>query len=277
MAHTHEYIQTAKEDSKFGLGIHDNMAMQAVKAILVKGNLKLLGFHCHIGSQIFEVEPFIKTIDIFIDFMQKVKEETGHLISEINMGGGYGIYYTQEDKPLLPREYFKAVIDHFKQQCELKNIDLPIIAIEPGRSIVGESGITLYKIGAIKDLPGIRKYVSVDGGMTDNIRPSLYQAKYSATVANKADEPKNELVTIAGRCCESGDILIKDIELQHIEAGDILAVFSTGAYGYSMANNYNKVPIPAVVLVNDGKAEVIVRRQTMEDLTGRDQVPSWLK
>ena len=177
----------------------------------------------------------------------------------------------------MPEEYYSAVINEVKLQCEKNQIPVPAVVIEPGRSIVGESGVTLYTVGGVKDIPSVRKYVSVDGGMTDNPRYALYQAKYDVTIASKADQPKTETVTIAGRCCESGDLVTKDVKLQPAQAGDILAVFSTGAYNYSMASNYNKLPIPAVVLVQDGKSEVMVRRQTFEDLTGRDEMPSWLQ
>lgn len=275
-AHTHEYIKTGTIDSKFGLGIDDGKAVEAIKQILSKENLNFRGFHCHIGSQIFELEPFRMAVDVLIDFALKVKEETGYLIKEINFGGGFGITYTKEDAPLEPHEYLQALIDKLTERCIKENIPVFDFAIEPGRSIVGESGITLYTIGSIKDIEGVRKYVSVDGGMGDNPRYALYQAKYNAVIANRADEKVCDTVSIAGRCCESGDMLIYDIDLPTPNSGDILAVFSTGAYNYSMASNYNKLPVPPIVLVKDGKSEYMVKPQTFEDLLRNDNIPKWL-
>lgn len=275
-AHTHDYIKTATIDSKFGLGIEDGQALAAIKAILEKDNLCFTGFHCHIGSQIFELEPFRMEVDLLIDFALEVRKETGHLIKEINFGGGFGITYTSEDEPLKPQEYLQALIAKLQERCEKENIPVFDFVIEPGRSIVGESGITLYTVGSIKDIKGVRKYVSVDGGMPDNPRYALYQAKYNAVIANKADAPRDDKVTVAGRCCESGDMLIYDIDIQKPESGDILAVFSTGAYNYSMASNYNKIPVPAMVLVKDGKSQVMVKRQSFDDLIKNDVIPSWI-
>lgn len=275
-AHTHDYIKTATIDSKFGLGIEDGQALAAIKAILEKDNLCFTGFHCHIGSQIFELEPFRMEVDLLIDFALEVQKETGHLIKEINFGGGFGITYTSEDEPLKPEEYLQALIAKLKDRCAKDNIPVFDLVIEPGRSIVGESGITLYTVSSIKDIKGVRKYVSVDGGMPDNPRYALYQAKYNAVIANKADEQRDDKVTVAGRCCESGDMLIYDIDIQKPESGDILAVFSTGAYNYSMASNYNKIPVPAIVLAKDGKSEVMVKRQTFDDLIKNDVIPSWI-
>lgn len=276
-AHTHEYIKTGTIDSKFGLGIHDGQALEAIKHILESENLNFLGFHCHIGSQIFEVEPFKLAVDVLIDFALKVKEETGYLIKELNFGGGFGIVYTKEDAPLEPVEYLKALVSRLEERCNQHGIPTFEFVIEPGRSIVGASGITLYTVGSIKNIEGVRKYISIDGGMTDNPRYALYQAKYDATIANKADSSKDELVSVAGRCCESGDMLIYDVNLQSPKSGDILAVFSTGAYNYSMASNYNRLPVPAVVLVNNGEFELMVKRQTFDDLLRNDTMPSWLK
>lgn len=275
-AHTHEYIKTGTMDSKFGLGISDGTAMPVIGDILTKPHLHFRGFHCHIGSQIFELDAFLLAVDILTDFAVEVLNQTGYTIEEINFGGGFGITYTPDDQPLPPKAYLQATIQRLKKQCAKTGFPLPEVAIEPGRSIVGESGITLYTVGMIKDIPGIRKYISVDGGMTDNPRYALYQARYDATVANKADMPKGDRVTVAGRCCESGDRLIDDIDLQNPQTGDILAVFSTGAYNYSMASNYNRLPTPAVVLVKDGKSALLVKRQTLEDLTRNDVVPEWL-
>ncbi len=276
-AHTHHYIQTGQIDSKFGLGIDSGEAMAAVQAVLQSSFLKLKGIHCHIGSQIFEVQPYRIAVDVMTDFIVQVKRKNGFEIPEINFGGGFGIRYIREDSPQDPRVYVRAMLDELKIQCKKKRINRPFFIIEPGRSIVGEAGTTLYTIGSIKDITGIRKYVSIDGGMTDNPRPALYQAKYRAMIANKADRERDEIVSIAGKCCESGDMLIWDINLPKVERNDILAVFSTGAYNYSMASNYNKTPIPAVVLVKDGKSDLMVKRQTYEDLLRNDSIPSWLQ
>ncbi len=275
-AHTHHYIQTGKQDSKFGFGISDGQAMEAAKWVMASKHIQLVGLHCHIGSQIFELKPFGLTAEIMEDFRLALFEETGELMEEINFGGGYGIHYTDADHPLDPLEYIKEIADALKARFAEHGLALPRFIVEPGRSIVGEAGITLYTLGSIKDIPGIRTYVSVDGGMGDNPRPALYQAKYEAVVANKAKAEAVRKVTVAGRCCESGDMLIHDIALPEIEVGDILAVFSTGAYNYSMASNYNRLPVPAVVLAKDGRAELMVRRQTYDDLLHYDEMPSWL-
>ncbi len=276
-AHTHHYIQTGQLDSKFGLGINDNQAFNAVERILSKNTMSLKGIHCHIGSQIFEVKPYKMAAEIMTSFMQEIQKRYSHKLTEINFGGGFGIRYIKEDSPLPPIDYVDYLATCVKESCNKKGMDLPFILVEPGRSIIGESGITLYTVGTIKEIPGIRKYVSVDGGMTDNPRPALYQAKYSAVIVNKAQEPWKEIVSIAGKCCESGDMLIWDIKLPKVESGDILAVLATGAYNYSMASNYNKLPIPAVVLVNSGRAEIIVKRQSYEQLIQNDVVPDWLE
>lgn len=275
-AHTHEYIKTGNMDSKFGFGISDGEAGKAVQAILACNNLSLIGLHCHIGSQIFEIKAFEDAVDIMTDFAKEIDRNMQYRIAEINFGGGYGIHYVKEDKPLPPGEYVQTIIHAMERNIEEKSLWKMDIAMEPGRSIVGEAGTTLYEVGTIKQVPGIRKYVSVDGGMTDNIRPALYQAQYSAVVANKMDKPNDELVSIAGSRCESGDMLIKDITLPAMERGDILAVLSTGAYGYSMASNYNKVPLGAVVLVKDGKAQLMVKRQMYDQLIENDVIPDWL-
>lgn len=276
-AHTHEYIKTGMTDSKFGFGIDDGEAFKAVGMILKKKNLLLKGLHCHIGSQIFELEPFEDTVDIMTDFVLSIENEFVYGIKEINFGGGYGIHYVDGDKPLRPEEYVRSIIKAMEQCCERKGLKDMSIVMEPGRSIVGEAGTTLYTVGTIKDIPGIRTYISVDGGMTDNPRPALYQANYTATIADRPLEKPDQVVSVAGRNCESGDMLIWDIELNQPKVGDTLAVFSTGAYNYSMASNYNRVPVAAVVLVKDGKAELMVKRQTLDDLIKNDCVPSWIK
>lgn len=265
-AHTHDYIRTGQIDSKFGFAPVGDTIMNAVKVALEQENLSLKGLHCHIGSQIFDIEPFEDAAEVMLEFIDKIRQETGHLITELDLGGGFGIHYTKEDEPKETKEYCDAILRKVDEVCEKLSLQRPILTIEPGRSIVGNAGTTLYTVGAIKEIPTVRTYVSVDGGMTDNIRPALYGAKYEMTVANKMNEEKNEVVTVAGKCCESGDILIQDIELQKVERGDIIAVSSTGAYGFSMSSNYNKNPRPAVVFVKNGEVRVVSKRQSFEDL-----------
>lgn len=265
-AHTHDYIKTGQIDSKFGFSLENGMAMAAVEEALNIKGVKLVGFHCHIGSQIFEAEPFALTAEVMMKFVNSVKEQYGFETSQLDFGGGFGIKYTEDDKPLHPREYLKALVESVKKWANELNVTVPRIMIEPGRAIVGPAGVTLYTIGAIKDIPNVRKYVCVDGGMSDNIRPALYGAKYTAIIANKANKPPKEVVSIAGKCCESGDMLIWDIKLPEVESGDILAVLSTGAYHYSMASNYNMIPRPAIVFVKEGVSWLSVKRETYEDL-----------
>lgn len=265
-AHTHDYIKTGQIDSKFGFAPVGNTIMNAVKYALDYENLNLKGLHCHIGSQIFDIAPFEDAAEIMLGFINDIKKETGHIISELDLGGGFGIHYTNEDKPRETREYCEAILNRVDKVCEKLALERPILTIEPGRSIVGNAGTTLYTIGAIKEIEGVRTYVSVDGGMTDNIRPALYGAKYEMAIANKITDKCNDRVAIAGKCCESGDIFVNDICIQNPNIGDILAVFSTGAYGFSMSSNYNKNPKAAVVFVKDGVARVVSKRQSYEEL-----------
>jgi len=271
-AHTHEYISTGQDDSKFGFGVASGQALQAVKRALDKPFYKLLGIHSHIGSQIFETTGFIGAIEVLSAFLEQVRDETKYEVEVLNLGGGFGIRYTEEDDPLPVGEYIKVITEGVRRQFTARAYPLPEIWIEPGRSIVGDAGTTLYTVGSIKDIPGIRKYVAIDGGMSDNIRPALYQAKYEAMLANRAGEEAEETVSIAGKCCESGDMLIWDYALPKANPGDILAVSCTGAYGYSMANNYNRIRRPAVIFVKDGEAEVVVERETYQDLVKNDRV-----
>ena len=265
-AHTHDYIKTGQIDSKFGFAPVGETIMNAVKLALDCENLNLKGLHCHIGSQIFETEPYKDAVEIMMNFMKEIKDQTGHIIPELDLGGGFGIHYTDEDKPRETKEYCEVILNKVDEVCSRLNIERPILTIEPGRSIVGNAGITLYTIGAIKNIEGVRTYVSVDGGMTDNIRPALYGAKYEMAIANKIDEKANTRVAIAGKCCESGDIFIEDICIQKPEIGDILAVFSTGAYGFSMSSNYNKNPKAPVVFIKDGVVRLVSKRQSYEEL-----------
>ena len=265
-AHTHDYIKTGQIDSKFGFAPVGNIILEAVKQGLSLESVNLVGLHCHIGSQIFETEPFRDAAEVMLKFINEIKQETGHLIEELDLGGGFGIYYSEGDKPKSIEDYCNVILDRVDGVCKELNLKRPILTIEPGRSIVANAGTTLYTVGSIKEIPEIRKYVAVDGGMTDNIRPALYGAKYEAIIANKSDSPANDKVTVAGKCCESGDILINDIEIQKAEGGDILAVLSTGAYGFSMASGYNRILRPAVVFVRNGEARIVSKRQTYEDL-----------
>lgn len=272
-AHTHEYISTGQTDSKFGFDIGNGSAYEAVKLALQKSQLRLLGVHSHIGSQIFEVDGFMVAAERVAHFTREVYEQLRAEFRVINLGGGFGIRYTEEDTPLAVAKYVEAISQAVHTHFTGIGKQLPEIWIEPGRSIVGDAGTTLYTIGSVKDIPDIRKYVSVDGGMTDNPRPALYQAKYEAMLANRANDSDEETVSIAGKCCESGDMLIWDMELPQVQSGDLLAVAATGAYNYSMASNYNRLRRPAVVFVKDGHAELVVRRETFEDIVRNDLVP----
>lgn len=275
-AHTHEYIQTGQIDSKFGLVMSNGQAMEGIKEAFTKEHLSLNGLHCHIGSQIFELESYQHAAEVMMDFLQSVYEETGQYLQELNVGGGFGIYYAAGDKPANIKTFATLVIETVKRKAAELGHPVPKIIVEPGRSIVGTAGTTLYTIGSVKNIPGVRKYVAVDGGMTDNPRPALYQSRYEAIVANKTEGPAEE-VSIAGKCCESGDMLIWDLHIPAVETGDILAVSCTGAYNYTMSSNYNRLPRPAVVFVSGGKADLVVKRETYEDLLRNDVVPDRMK
>jgi diaminopimelate decarboxylase len=247
--------------------------MKAVSSALEKPYYDLLGIHCHIGSQIFEVDGFSRAIDILTDFLFSIRDKMEFEVKVLNVGGGFGIRYTESDSPLPVEYYVDALTEKLSRTLTEQNYTLPEVWIEPGRSIVGEAGTTLYTIGSTKEIPGVRKYVGVDGGMTDNIRPALYDAKHEAVLANRVTDKKDETVSIAGKCCESGDMLIWDIDLPRVNQGDLLAVSSTGAYNYSMASNYNRIPRPAVVFVKNGEARLAVERETYEDLVRKDVKP----
>lgn len=274
-AHTHEYIMTGQDDSKFGFGVSNGQAKQAIFRALNQQHYTLLGIHSHIGSQIFETDGFQHSIQVLGTFAEEIRRETGAILPVLNVGGGFGVRYTKDDNPLSISEYVDAIATSVKECFSRIDYPLPEVWVEPGRSIVAEAGTTLYKVGAIKNIPNIRKYVSVDGGMTDNIRPSLYGAKYDATLANRANDKCTEQVSIAGKCCESGDMLIWDLALPSVDYGDLLAVFSTGAYGYSMANNYNRIPRPAVVFVKNRESKIVIERETYQDLVRNDRMYSF--
>ncbi|MBR5304618.1 MAG: diaminopimelate decarboxylase [Candidatus Gastranaerophilales bacterium] len=269
--HTHEYIQTGQLDSKFGFDL--SMMNDAIELILNEyKNLKLIGLHAHIGSQIFETEVYKDEAKIVLEEIKRIKDKFNIELSEINLGGGLGITYTSNDNPPSVYEIAEVLINSINSNCERLNLEKPTLYIEPGRSLVCSAGVSLYTIGSEKTIKGIRKYIAVDGGMADNPRPSMYQAQYSAQIANAKSENKPEIVTIAGKFCESGDILIKDIELNSPQSGDILCVYDTGAYCYSMSSNYNRVLKPAMVLIEDGKGKLIVKRQTLEQLVQNDVI-----
>lgn len=269
-AHTHSFIRTGQIDSKFGFALETGEAMSAVKETLSFANVNLVGVHCHIGSQIFDVNPFVLAAEVMIDFMAEIKAETGIEIKELNLGGGFGIKYLSTDKALPYDEYMKTVSTAVKQACDEKGVQVPFIIIEPGRSIAGAAGITLYTVGGIKNIPNVRTYLSIDGGMTDNPRYILYQSNYEILVANKANMPKNFEVTVAGKCCESGDLIQENAMIQTPSVGDTLAVLSTGAYNYSMASNYNRIPKPPIVMVNGKESRVVVKGETFADMCRND-------
>lgn len=269
-AHTHNFIRTGQIDSKFGFALETGEAFEAVKKAQVYDNVNLTELHCHIGSQIFDIDPFVTAAEIMLDFMGKIHDELGIVISELNLGGGFGIMYTKDDEPVPYENYMEKVSEAVKARAKEHGLPVPYIFIEPGRSIVGEAGITLYKVGGKKEIPNVRTYVSVDGGMTDNIRYALYQSAYTVVNAGKADKEPDEIVTVAGKCCESGDLVQEHTKVAKVEVGDTLAVLSTGAYNYSMASNYNRIPRPAIVMVKDGKARVVVKRESYEDIVKND-------
>ncbi|MDL4840747.1 diaminopimelate decarboxylase [Aquibacillus rhizosphaerae] len=269
-AHTHDYILTGNEDSKFGFDLSNGQAEQAFKVLKEIESINVKGLHCHIGSQIFETDGFVMAIGRLFETIKSWKRDYGYSPAVLNLGGGFGIRYTDEDDPLPLDGYVEALVKEIQEQVNDTEMDYPEIWIEPGRAIVGNAGLTLYTIGSKKDIPGVRRYISVDGGMTDNIRPALYQAKYDAVLANKADQPLTEKVSVAGKCCESGDMLIWDALLPSVDHGDYLAVFSTGAYGYSMSSHYNRFPKAAVVFVEDGKDKLVIQRETYQDVVKND-------
>lgn len=269
-AHTHDYILTGQEDSKFGFDLQNGQATEALKMASRSESLELLGLHCHIGSQIFETTGFILAVRKIMEKLNQWKEEFLFQSQVLNLGGGFGIRYTEDDHPLQASQYVEEIISEVKVQADRFSMSMPEIWIEPGRSLVGDSGTTLYRVGSRKEVPNVRNYLAVDGGMTDNIRPALYEAKYDAVLANRPFDKAEETVSIAGKCCESGDMLIWDLPLPKAGSTDVLAVFCTGAYGYSMANNYNRIPRPPVVFVENGVAKLVVRRETFDDLVRYD-------
>ena len=270
-AHTHDFVRTGQIDSKFGLALETGEAMEAVRQAVGMKGVRLKGVHCHIGSQIFDIEPFEHAAEVMLGFMADVKAETGRELEILDLGGGFGIKYLPEHDPVQYDRYMQRVAGAVERTCKARGLRTPFIVIEPGRSIVGPAGLTLYTAGAVKEIPGVRTYRSVDGGMGDNPRYILYQAPYEAMVANRAAEPKTRTVTLAGRCCESGDLIGEHMQMQEARAGDIIAVLATGAYNYAMASNYNRIPRPPVVMLREGRARVVVRRESYEDLVRNDE------
>ena len=269
-AHTHDFIRTGQIDSKFGVALENGEAYEIIEKASKMSNVKVTGVHCHIGSQIFDIAPFAEAADIMMNFIGDLKDKLGLEIEQLNLGGGMGIMYTENDDPVPYDEYIKHVSEVVKAAAEKRGVKLPFILMEPGRSIAAPAGVTLYTVGGVKDIKNVRKYISVDGGMGDNPRYILYQSEYEAVIANNANAPRTEKVTIAGKCCESGDVLLENTMMPEIHVGDTLAVLATGAYNYSMASNYNRIPRPAMVAVSGGKARVVVKRETYEDLIKND-------
>lgn len=267
-AHTHEFIQTGQLDSKFG--VPRSLVMDALKVAVEMDTVNVLGVHAHIGSQIFDALPFKAATEKLCDIALEARNKLSLTFQEINVGGGLGIKYMNDDDPADIEEFADVIGKTLAEFCQANNFPVPKLILEPGRSIVANAGVTLYKVGSMKEIPGIRTYIAVDGGMADNARPITYDAQYDAVLANKADKKTDKNYRVAGKFCESGDILIKDINLPTVEIGDTLCVFATGAYNYSMASNYNRFCKPAIVLVKDGNAKVIVKRETYEDIVRND-------
>lgn len=274
-AHTHDFITTGQADSKFGFDLSNGQADEAFKALYKDEYLQLKGMHCHIGSQIFETEAFSLAAKKVVDKMAEWKQQYAFEATVLNLGGGFGIRYTAEDAPLEPAVYVDDMIKAVKKEAEAFGIELPEIWIEPGRSLVGDAGTTLYTVGSHKTVPDVREYIAVDGGMSDNIRPALYEAKYEGAIANNMNAALTTNYTVAGKLCESGDKIIEDIKLPEVQTGDILATFCTGAYGYSMASNYNRVGRPAVVFVENGNHQLAVKRESYEDMAQLDIELKW--
>ncbi len=264
--HTHKAISTGRVDSKFGVAIETGQAMTLVRTALSQKQIELCGFHCHIGSQIFETEPFTDAADIMLRFIGDAKKELGFVTRELNLGGGMGVRYLESHPAIDYAENIAIIASKMKKVCAELGIDLPAVRMEPGRSIVADAGLTLYTVGTLKTIPGFRNYVSVDGGMPDNPRYALYQSPYSVLLANRMNDKRDTVCTIAGRCCESGDLIQEGVPLPKPARGDILAVLTTGAYNYAMASNYNRLPRPAMLMLADGKERLILRRETFEDL-----------
>jgi diaminopimelate decarboxylase len=269
-AHTHEFIQTGRIDSKFGLALETGEAEAVIGEALALPHVNLVGLHCHIGSQIFDAEPFAHTVAVMMEFMAAVRDKFGHTLTELNLGGGFGIRYLPSHRPRSLEEIVSLTAGAVTEHAQRLGLPLPALVLEPGRLLVGPYGITVYTVGSVKEIPGVRTYVAVDGGMTDNPRFALYGAEYEVALPERMEDPRDTVVTVAGRCCESGDLLARDVSIPAPRAGELLAVLGTGAYNYSMASNYNRVPRPPIVAVSGGADRVILRRETYEDLVRND-------
>ena len=268
--HTHRAVVTGNVDSKFGSAIATGQALEIVEAAINAKNIDLVGLHCHIGSQIFDIEPFSDAADIMVRFIAEIKEKLGFEVRELNLGGGLGVAYTEDDAQISYADSIEKIGAIVRTFCAEHSIKMPRVILEPGRSLVAAAGATLYTVGSVKEITGFRNYISVDGGMPDNPRYALYQSQYTALIANRANAPRDYVATLAGRCCESGDLLGENMKIQKAQRGDILAVLVTGAYNYSMASNYNRIPRPPVILVRDGKARIAVNRESFEDIVRND-------
>ena len=268
--HTHRAVVTGNVDSKFGSAIATGQALEIVEAAIKAKSIELVGLHCHIGSQIFDIEPFSDAADIMVRFIAEIKEKLGFEVRELNLGGGLGVAYTEDDAQISYADSIEKIGAIVRTFCAEHSIKMPRVILEPGRSLVAAAGATLYTVGSVKEITGFRNYISVDGGMPDNPRYALYQSQYTALIANRASAPRDYVATLAGRCCESGDLLGENMKIQKPTRGDILAVLVTGAYNYSMASNYNRIPRPPVILVRDGIARVAVKRESFEDIVRND-------
>ena len=275
-AHTHRAVQTARTDCKFGMGIDDGEALRAIKLVLACKNLRLTGLHTHIGSQLFSMQPYVQAMDKLTDFMVLATVVIGCELEELNLGGGFGARYVDEDEPPMIYTSIRYIAQTLRSMCSRKGMKPPRLMVEPGRSIVAEAGVALYRVHAVKRLPGVRTYVALDGSMADNPRPMLYQSPYTALLANRAGEPETETVALAGRACESGDVLMWEARLPQVQVGDIVAMLSAGAYQYSMASHTNRIPNPAMVLAYYGKSAPIVERERFEDMPRMDRMPNGL-
>ncbi|MCX6372915.1 MAG: diaminopimelate decarboxylase [Actinobacteria bacterium] len=263
---THDFVQTGQQDSKFGFGLADGRAAEAVRRLHDAAHLELVGVHAHIGSQIFDLDSYSREVEVLFIALDDWRREVGFECCIFNIGGGLGIRYTSADMPSSIEEFAEVGVSAVREGAERHGMTAPKLFVEPGRSIAGKAAVTAYTVGTVKVIPGVRTYVAVDGGMSDNLRPMLYDSRYEAMLAGKAETPATEVVTIAGKHCESGDVLVRDVHIAPPEPGDILVTPGTGAYGYAMANNYNAQPRPAVVMVAEGRARVIIARETWDDV-----------
>lgn len=268
--HTHKKISTGSVDSKFGVAIETKQAYELVEKTLKLPNIELQGYHCHIGSQIFEYDPFCDAARIMIKFIADTRDMFGYTAKELNLGGGMGVRYTEDDPEIDYAANIKGIADIIKELCEEYSLEVPKILMEPGRSIVADAGLTLYTAGYLKEITGLKNYISIDGGMTDNPRFTLYQSPYTVLLANRMNEEKDYKCTVAGRCCESGDIIQEDVMMPKPKRNDTVAVLTTGAYNYAMASHYNKIPKPAIVMIKDKKDFVVVKRESLEDMTANE-------